>query len=148
MTDDSGDRHSRTGKFGDDAKKFVDEVKPFTELLPRAAQIAAFMGGALLVGYAVKEHFFYDLSSIAAITLLFITFFAFSLMLIVFLIYTFLITMWMTVVLYHFVSWITRRTRRPVVRQLRPAITWRRVAYSFCLFYGWLHCSLLENGQQ
>ena len=77
-------------------------------------------------------------------SLLFITFFAFSFMLIVFLIYTFLSTMWMAVVLYYFASWIRRRTRRPIVRQLRPAITWRRVAYSFFLFL-WLAALLLAG---
>src|SRR5262249_1778165 len=77
-------------------------------------------------------------------TLLFITFFAFSLVLIVFLIYTFLSTMWIAWVLYHFMSWIGPRIRRPIVRRLRPAVTPRRVAYSFFLFL-WMAVLLLAS---
>ena len=134
MADESDDLRSRTSEFGDAVKKFIDDVKPFTELLPHAVQIAAFIGGALLVGYAVKEHFFYDLSSIAAIALLFITFFSFSLILILFIIYTFLGTMWIAWVLYHFMSWIGPCIRLPIVRPLRPAVTRGRVVFSLLLF--------------
>jgi hypothetical protein len=132
--DDLDYRPSGTSKLGDDVKKFIDELKPLTDLLPLVVKVAAFIGGALLVGYAAKEHFFYDLSSIAAIILLFITFFSFSIILVVLVVYSFISTLWIVVIVYIVVSWIGRRIRRPVVRQLRPAITWPRVVYSFLLF--------------
>ena len=58
MADEVDDRRFHARKLGDDVKIFIDEVKPFTDLLPFAVKIAAFMGGALLIGYASKEHFF------------------------------------------------------------------------------------------
>ena len=74
-TDESEDRRSQTRKLGDDVKQLIGEVKPLTDLLPFVVKMAAFVGGALLIGYASKEHFFYDLSSISVVTLLIIVFF-------------------------------------------------------------------------
>jgi len=56
--DDMDYRRSRTNKIGDGIKKFKDEVKPLTDLLPFVVKMAAFIGGALLIAYASKEHFF------------------------------------------------------------------------------------------
>jgi hypothetical protein len=135
MTADDLDLRSRTSSLGNDLKKFIDELKSLADLLPLLVKIAAFIGGALLVGYAAKEHFFYDLSSIAAISLLFITFFAFSLILIALVIYSFLSMLWIAVVIYRVMSWYRRiRSRTPLVRQLRPEITRGRVAFSLLLF--------------
>jgi hypothetical protein len=72
--DGSDDPRFRTIKLGDIVKEFINQVKPFGDLLPLVMKTAALLGGILLVGYAAKEKFFYDLSSIAAISLLLITF--------------------------------------------------------------------------
>ncbi|MGA7862616.1 MAG: hypothetical protein WCA23_01220 [Stellaceae bacterium] len=100
-TDDLDYGRSRTSKLADEVKKFIDELKALNDVLPFVAKIAAFIGGALLVCYAAKEHFFYDVSSIAAISLLFITFFAFSLIFLVLVIYSFVSTLWIVVGFYH-----------------------------------------------
>lgn len=144
-TDDLDYGRSRTSKLGDEVKKFIDELKALNDVLPFVAKIAAFIGGALLVCYAAKEHFFYDVSSIAAISLLFITFFAFSLIFLVLVIYSFVSTLWIVVGFYHVMRWIGPRIRRPVVRQLRPAITRGRVAFSLVVF---LWMALLLYGKQ
>jgi hypothetical protein len=67
MADEPDDRPAYTSKLGDRVKNFVDEVTSITELLSSVVTMAAFIGGILLVSYASKEHFFYDLSSVAAI---------------------------------------------------------------------------------
>src|SRR5690348_9334280 len=98
MADESDDRRSQTRKLGADIKQFIDEVKPFTDLLPTVVKMAAFIGGALLIGYASKEHFFYDISSISVLALLIIVFISFSLLLILTVVYAFLSMLW--------ISWI------------------------------------------
>jgi hypothetical protein len=96
--------------------------------------MAAFIGGSLLIGYASKEHFFYDLSSISVAALLIIIFFTFSFLLILLVMYSFLSMLWISWVLYYFMSWTYRRLRRPLKVQLRPNITWGRALYSLVLF--------------
>jgi hypothetical protein len=56
--DDLDYPRSRTSKIGDDIKKFIDDLKPITDLLPLVVKMAAFIGGALLIFYASSEHFF------------------------------------------------------------------------------------------
>ena len=46
MADESDDHRSHARKLGDDVRQFIDEVKPFTDFLPLAVKIAAFLGGA------------------------------------------------------------------------------------------------------
>jgi hypothetical protein len=137
MAGESSDRCSPTSKFGDSARKFLEEMKPFTDFLPIVGKISALIGGVLLVGYAAKEHFFYDLSSIAAISLLLLTFFIFSFIITALVAYGFISTLWLAMVVFYVISWIRRLLRRPTTVRRRPSITWGLVAYSLLLFV-WL----------
>jgi hypothetical protein len=47
--DESDERRSRTRTLGDDAKTFLNELKPFTDLLPLAAKASALIGGFYLL---------------------------------------------------------------------------------------------------
>jgi hypothetical protein len=134
MADESDDHRSHIRKLGDDVKQFIDEVKPLNDLLLLVVKLAAFIGGALLIGYASKERFFYDLSSISVITLLIITFFVFSFLLVLLIFYSFISMLWVSWLVYHMFVWISGIRRRPVIVQLRPYITWRWALYSFGLF--------------
>src|ERR1700730_3867953 len=134
MADESDDRRSHTRKLGDDVKKFIEEIKPLTDLLPLVVKTTAFIGGVLLIGYATKEHFFYDLSSISVITLLIIIFFTFAFLFTLLVTYSFLSMLWISWTSYHATDWISRKLRHPVIVQLRPYITWRWALFSVGLF--------------
>ena len=112
MADEIDDRRFHARKLGDDVKKFIDEVKLLTDLLPFVVKMAAFIGGALLIGYASKERFFYDLSSISVITLLIITFFSFSFLFILLVGYSFVSMSWISWLFYHTLVSISSINRR------------------------------------
>jgi hypothetical protein len=99
-------------------------------------QIAALLGGILLVSYAAKERFFYDLSSITAISLLFLTFFTFALFLILLVGYGFISTFWLVAGFFSGGSWIRRRIFLwPVDVRRRPTITRGVIVASFGVFF-------------
>jgi hypothetical protein len=136
--DELEDRSFRLSKLGEEATKLINDVKPFTDLVPIVMTIAAFLGGILLVGYAAKEHFFYDLSSIAALSLLFIIVFTFAFWLVITIIYGFISTVWLVWILLPIFSWIWRIRRLPAPTRLRPeVITRKRALFLFVLFLLW-----------
>lgn len=123
MVDDADGRRSSINELGKDVKSLIAGIKSITELLPLLVAIAAVTGGALMIGYASQEHFFYDLSSISAITLLIITFLTFSFIIMLLSVYSFVSMLWISRCMYYILVWANDLRGRRVIVQLRTYVT-------------------------
>jgi hypothetical protein len=110
------------------------DTKPISDWIALVLKIMGGIGAFLLIAYAAKEHFFYDLSSLAAISLLLLVAFAFSFLVAAAAFYAVVSMIWLPVALFWVISWTTRRFGHPPKVRLRPAITKWHVGFSFFMF--------------
>lgn len=85
------------------------DTKPISDWIALVLKIMGGIGAFLLIVYAAKEHFFYDLSSLAAISLLLLVAFAFSFLVAAAAFYAVVSMIWLPVALFWVISWTTRR---------------------------------------
>jgi hypothetical protein len=110
------------------------DVKQISDWLTLSLKVAGGIGGFLLVAYAARERFFYDLSSLAALSLLLLVVLLFSFLVLAASIYGTVSFLGIVAILFCAVSWIMRCCGHPVKVRLRPFITKWRIVFSMILF--------------
>lgn len=103
-----------------ESAKTID-TKQISDWFALLLKMAPAFGALPLVLYAFKEHFYYDLSSLAAVGLLVLVAFAFSVLLGLSALYGFVSTLWVTTVLFRTVAW-TGLFGRPPKARIRSGI--------------------------
>lgn len=116
-----------------DAIKKLD-TKRISDWITLILKAAAGLGGFLLVAYAAKEHFFYDLSSLAAVALLLVVSVVFSFVFCTFVLYAVLSFVWVPAVLDQIRYWMGRLRGQKIKRRRPGWLKWRYVVPSSFLF--------------
>lgn len=111
------------------------DTKQISDWMTLILKAATGFGGFVLVTYAAKEHFFYDLSSLAAVALLLVAGLAFSFLVAAAALYAALALLWVTAAIFLIISCAMRLLGlQPKVR-LRPALVrWHVIGFSVFLF--------------
>jgi hypothetical protein len=110
-----------------DTKKVSDWITLFLKIMGG-------YGAFLLFAYSAQEHFFYDLSSLAAVSLLLLVAFGFSLLLAAGALYGAVSLIWIPMILIWVISWITHRRRRQPNTKLRTGIPKWLAGFSVFMF--------------
>jgi hypothetical protein len=113
-------------------KKF--DTKQISDWITLLLKIMGGYGAFLLIAYSAQEHFFYDLSSLAAVSLLLLVAFGFSFLIAALVLYAVVGLMWVPVILFWGISWITRWFGHPPKVRLRRIITKWHVGFSAFMF--------------
>lgn len=111
------------------------DVKLISDWITLLLKIGGGIGALLLVAYAAKEHFFYDLTSFATVSLLLLMALAFSFLVIAASLYSAVSFVWLVALLFWIISRLSYQWlgHQPRVR-LRPAISKWRIGFSVVLF--------------
>jgi hypothetical protein len=117
-----------------ESAKTID-TKQISDWFALLLKMAAAFGALPLVLYAFKEHFYYDLSSLAAVGLLVLVAFAFSVLVGLAAVYGFVSMIWVMTVLFRTLAWIFCLFGHPPKARLRSAIAKPYIQlFSFIVF--------------
>ena len=132
MSDNAIERPSSIVQAWETIKKL--DTKKISDWITLFLKIMGGCGAFLLFAYSAKEHFFYDLSSLAAVSLLLLVAFGFSLLLVAGALYGAVSLIWIPMILIWVISWITHRRGREPNAKLRTGIPKWFAGFSFFMF--------------